>query len=94
MLGQMMDVISFPVVQLLLMLKDERITAYLGVSVLGIAVTCMIVLIVFRSLVSTVNAGDLAASALNNRKPEKVDWSKRNKEIANRSGSRNGVKRK
>lgn len=67
MLGQMMDAISFPVVQLLLMLKDERITAYLGVSVLGIAVTCMIVLIVFRALVSTVNPGEVAAS-IGNRK--------------------------
>lgn len=53
-----MDVITFPVMQLLLMLKDDRITSYLGVSVLGIAVTCMIIMIVFKALVSTVNAGD------------------------------------
>lgn len=67
MLSQIMDLITYPVVQLLLMLKDERITSYLGVSVLGIAVTCMITLIVFRALVSTVNAGDVAAS-IGNRK--------------------------
>lgn len=60
-----MDVITFPVMQLLLMLKDDRITSYLGVSVLGIAVTCMIIMIVFKALVSTVNAGDYAASAGN-----------------------------
>jgi hypothetical protein len=56
MLADIMDMITFPVVQFLLMLKDENISSYLGVSVLGIAVTCMIVLIVFKALVSTVNS--------------------------------------
>lgn len=56
MLSDIMDMITFPVVQFLLMLKDENIQSYLGVSVLGIAVTCMIVLIVFRALVPTVNS--------------------------------------
>lgn len=56
MLGQILDLISFPITQFLLMLKDDRITSYLGVSVLGIAVTCMITMIVFNSLVSTVSS--------------------------------------
>lgn len=56
MLSDIMDMITFPVVQFLLMLKDENIESYLGVSVLGIAVTCMIVLIVFKALVPTVNS--------------------------------------
>lgn len=56
MLPDIMDMITYPVVQFLLMLKDENIESYLGVSVLGIAVTCMIVLIVFKALVPTVNS--------------------------------------
>lgn len=66
MLGQILDLITFPITQFLLMLKDDRITSYLGVSVLGIAVTCMIVLIVFNALVSTVDVSGFA-SALNRR---------------------------
>lgn len=64
MLADIMDMITYPVVQFLLMLKDERITAYLGVSVLGIAVTCMIIMIVFNALVNRVDAGGSAASIL------------------------------
>lgn len=64
MLGQILDLITFPVTQFLLMLKDDRITSYLGVSVLGIAVTCMIVMIVFNALVSTVDVGGTAASIM------------------------------
>lgn len=56
MLADIMDMITYPFVQFLLMLKDERITSYLGVSVLGIAVTCMIIMIVFHALVSTVSS--------------------------------------
>lgn len=67
MLADIMDMITYPVVQFLLMLKDERITGYLGVSVLGIAVTCMITLIVFHALVNNVNAGWSAASILNTK---------------------------
>lgn len=66
MLGQILDLITFPITQFLLMLKDDRITSYLGVSVLGIAVTCMIILIVFNALVSTVDVSGFA-SVLNRR---------------------------
>lgn len=66
MLGQILDLITFPITQFLLMLKDARITSYLGVSVLGIAVTCMITMIVFNALVSTVDVSGFA-SVLNRR---------------------------
>lgn len=64
MLADIMDMITYPVVQFLLMLKDERITSYLGVSVLGIAVTCMIIMIVFNALVNRVDVGSTAASIM------------------------------
>lgn len=65
MLADIIDLIMFPVGQFLLMLKDSRIESYLGVSVLGIAVTCMITMIVFNALISRINVGDSAASILN-----------------------------
>lgn len=65
MLGDIIDMILIPVKNYLDMLLDERITSYLGVSVLGIAVTCMITLIVVAALVNRINAGAGAASIMN-----------------------------
>lgn len=64
MLADIIDLIMFPVGQFLLMLKDSRIESYLGVSVLGIAVTCMIIMIVFNALVNRVDVGGTAASIM------------------------------
>lgn len=54
MLSDMMDLILYPVGELLKLLVDNRITSYLGVSVLGIAVTCACALIVVSALVNRV----------------------------------------
>lgn len=62
MLGTYIDIILYPVRQLLGLLVDPRLTEHLGVSVLGIAVTSAIVLIVVTALVTRINAGDLANS--------------------------------
>lgn len=65
MLGTYIDIILYPVRQLLQLLVDPRLTEHLGVSVLGIVVTSAIVLIVVTALVTRINAGDLANSVFN-----------------------------
>lgn len=72
MLGQIIDLILFPVKELLKLFLDERLTSYLGVSVIGIAVTCMITVIVVSALVNRVNAGELAASIINSKDRQKA----------------------
>lgn len=52
MLGRLFDTILYPVVELLKLLDDQRITDYLGVSLISCIVTCMIMLIVIRALVN------------------------------------------
>lgn len=62
MLGTYIDIVLYPIRQLLNLLVDSRLTEHLGVSVLGIAVTSAIVMIVVTALVTRINAGDLANS--------------------------------
>lgn len=64
MLGTYIDIILYPVRELLQLLVDPRLTEHLGVSVLGIAVSSAIVLIVVTALVTRINAGDLANSVI------------------------------
>lgn len=57
MLSQLFDLIIFPIKECLKMLVDDRITAYLGVSVMECIVTGMIALIVIRALVTPAGVG-------------------------------------
>lgn len=57
MLGTYIDIILYPVTKYLDMLLDVTIKNHLGVSVLGIAVTCAITIIVVTALVYRINAG-------------------------------------
>lgn len=57
MLSQLFDLIIFPIKECLKMLIDDRITAYLGVSVMECIVTGMLALIVIRALVTPAGLG-------------------------------------
>lgn len=63
MFGQILDLILFPIKELLKLLVDDRITSYLGISPMAIIVTCIITLIVIKALVNTTYVG-LGRSAL------------------------------
>lgn len=76
MLSHVINIILYPVKELLKLLVDDRITSYLGVSPMAIAVTCMITLIVVAALVHRVNAGTEAASILHTK-----DLNRRREEI-------------
>lgn len=64
MLGTYIDIILYPVQKYLDMLLDVTIKNHLGVSVLGIAVTCAITMIVVTALVYRINAGAALSSGL------------------------------
>lgn len=57
MLGTYIEIILYPVRKYLEMLTDTVIASHLGVSVLGIAVTCAITIILVNALVYRINVG-------------------------------------
>lgn len=65
MLGTYIEIILYPVKKYLEMLTDTVLASHLGVSVLGIAVTSAIAMIVVTALVYKINAGSSYAAALN-----------------------------
>lgn len=65
MLGRLFDTILYPVVELLKLLDDQRITDYLGVSLISCIVTCMIMLIVIKALVNPSAIGSMAVEREN-----------------------------
>lgn len=58
MFGQILDLILFPIKEFLKLLVDDRITDYLGFSVMAGIVTCVITLIVIKALVNTTYVGE------------------------------------
>lgn len=63
MFGQILDLILFPIKEFLKLLVDDRISDYLGFSVMAGIVTCVITLIVIKALVNTTYVG-LGRSAM------------------------------
>lgn len=63
MLGTYIEIILYPVKKYLDMLMDATIRSHLGVSVLAIAVTGAISLILVNALVYRINAGGAAGTA-------------------------------
>lgn len=57
MFGQILDLILFPVKELLKLLVDERITDYLGFSPMAGIVTLLVITIVVKALVNTTYVG-------------------------------------
>lgn len=57
MLGQIVDMILFPIRKFFEMLMDNNIKSYLGVSVLTIIVTMFCISIVVRALISSTGVG-------------------------------------
>lgn len=65
MLGTYIDIILYPIQKYFEILLDSTIKNHLGVSILGIAVTCAIVAIITTALVYKINPGGAAAHAVN-----------------------------
>lgn len=65
MLGQIFDMILLPIQEYLKMLADTKIETYLGVSLIGCIVTCMLTLIVIRALVNPSAIGSMAVEREN-----------------------------
>lgn len=63
MFGDILDLILFPIKELLKLLVDDRITDYLGFSPMAGIVTLLVILIVVKALVNTTYVG-LGRSAL------------------------------
>lgn len=89
MIGSIIDMILFPVSKLIELLQSDAIESYLGVSVLGIAVTVMITFIVFRALVSTV-ASNSAAFGGSLARSSRSDRIRREKELRQIDKERHG----
>ena len=65
MLTDLFTLVLLPIEECLKLLIDDRITAYLGVSVMSCIVTGMIMLIVFRALVNPTAIGNMAVTREN-----------------------------
>lgn len=65
MLSQLFTLVLTPIEECLKMLVDDRITAYLGVSVMSCIVTALIMLIVVRALVNPTAIGTMAVDREN-----------------------------
>lgn len=57
MLSEYFDLVVYILKNLLLMLRDEAIESFLGVSVIGCIVTAMCIIIVIRALINPVGLG-------------------------------------
>lgn len=57
MLAEYFDLVVYILKNLLLMLRDEAIESFLGVSVIGCIVTAMCIIIVIRALINPVGLG-------------------------------------
>lgn len=62
MFGQILDLILFPIKELLKLLVDQRITDYLGFSPMAGIVTLLVIFIVVKALVNTTYVGPIVDS--------------------------------
>ena len=88
MLGQIFDMILYPVQECLKMLTDSRITSYLGVSLMGCIVTCMLAMIVVRALINPSAIGSMAVER------ENIKTAKANKAAAQQAAKTNAARLK
>lgn len=65
MLSQLFDLVLTPIQECLKLLVDDRITAYLGVSLMSCIVTAMLMLVVVRALVNPSAIGSMAVEREN-----------------------------
>lgn len=65
MLVQLFDLVLTPIQECLKLLVDDRITSYLGVSVMECIVTAMLMLVVVRALVNPSAIGSMAVEREN-----------------------------
>ena len=65
MFGDILDLILFPIKELLKLLLDQRITDYLGFSPMAGIVTLLVITIVVKALVNTTYVGSAGRSIHN-----------------------------
>lgn len=68
MFGEILDIILFPVKELLKLLVDQRITDYLGFSPMVGIVTLLVITIVVKALVNTTYVGLGSSSLIHSRR--------------------------